>query len=174
MDSISILTLDCPLPICHLSVVLPEREISSAKSGVLKNPVTASRLSIKSHQRRSWFDACCRLQPYVKFDMQSPPASYFAHRRKTLPIVMPDDSDPMHDQQPNDDQRRPEVQGYPASPPPTAEQHTPSFAGRASIGLDVPGAVQTREPPGEFYPFLTLTCYACYIISPFRLVTQRP
>ncbi|KAG2173214.1 hypothetical protein INT43_004588 [Umbelopsis isabellina] len=60
---------------------------------------------------------------------------------------MPDDSDPMHDQQPNDDQKRPEVQSYPASPPPTAEQQTSFFAGRASIGLDVPGAVQTRLPP---------------------------
>jgi hypothetical protein len=99
----------------------------------------------------SWVGRLLSFTAYVQFEMQSPPASYFAHRRKTLPIVMPDDSDPLHDQQPNDEQKRPEVQSHPVSPPPTAEQHTSIFTGRPSIGLDVPGAVQTREPPGECY-----------------------
>lgn len=80
-----------------------------------------------------------------------PPQSYLNHRRKTLPIVMPDDSDPLQGDQTTDDQKRPDIQAaYPPSSPPTAEaNHISSFTARPSVGLDVPGAVQTREPPGN-------------------------
>jgi len=76
-----------------------------------------------------------------------PPQSYLNHRRKTLPVVMPDDSAPHHGDQSVAEQKRPEVQPYYPGSPPTAETHTPIYSTRPSIGLDVPGAVQTREPP---------------------------
>lgn len=78
-----------------------------------------------------------------------PPQSYLNHRRKTLPVVMPDDSAPHHGDQSVAEQKRPEVQPYYPGSPPTAETHTPIYSTRPSIGLDVPGAVQTREPPGK-------------------------
>ncbi|CAO3695677.1 unnamed protein product [Umbelopsis ramanniana] len=81
--------------------------------------------------------------------MEPPPQSYLNHRRKTLPIVMPDNSDPLQGDQNTDDQKRPDIQAaYPPSSPPTAEaNHISTFTARPSVGLDVPGAVQTREPP---------------------------
>lgn len=64
---------------------------------------------------------------------------------------MPDDSDPLQGDQNTDDQKRPDIQAaYPPSSPPTAEaNHIYTFTSRPSVGLDVPGAVQTREPPGN-------------------------
>lgn len=83
--------------------------------------------------------------------MDRPPQSYLNHRRKTLPVVMPDDSDPLHNDLTKVEQKRPDVQVYPQSSAPNAETHTPNYSGRPSIGLDVPGAVQTREPPGKWF-----------------------
>ncbi|CAO3668877.1 unnamed protein product [Umbelopsis vinacea] len=79
--------------------------------------------------------------------MDRPPQSYLNQRRKTLPVVMPDDSDPLHNDLTKVEQKRPDVQVYPPTSAPNAETHTPNYSGRPSIGLDVPGAVQTREPP---------------------------
>ncbi|KAI8579418.1 hypothetical protein K450DRAFT_242065 [Umbelopsis ramanniana AG] len=81
--------------------------------------------------------------------MDPPPQSYLNHRRKTLPIVMPDDSDPHQGDHQPEDQKRPDIQAaYPPSSPPNAESnHISTYSSRPSVGLDVPGAVQTREPP---------------------------
>ncbi|KAG2179629.1 hypothetical protein INT44_006477, partial [Umbelopsis vinacea] len=82
-------------------------------------------------------------------NMDPPPQSYLNQRRKTLPIVMPDDSDPRQSDHQPEDQIRPDIQAaYPSSSPPNAEtHHTSTYSARPSVGLDVPGAVQTREPP---------------------------
>ncbi|KAI9283664.1 6-phosphofructo-2-kinase-domain-containing protein [Umbelopsis sp. AD052] len=62
---------------------------------------------------------------------------------------MPDDSDPRQSDHQPEDQIRPDIQAaYPSSSPPNAEtHHTSTYSARPSVGLDVPGAVQTREPP---------------------------
>ncbi|KAH8548212.1 6-phosphofructo-2-kinase-domain-containing protein [Umbelopsis sp. PMI_123] len=80
--------------------------------------------------------------------MQTPPQSYLSHRRKTLPIVMPDDSDPLHGDHTSEETKRPDIQqAYPPASPPTAEtRRTSTYSTGPSVGLDVPGAVQTREP----------------------------